>query len=159
NRPVPSWIDELVRMPGGRERPCLRLAVADDACDDEIRIVERGAGRVRERIAELSPFVDRARRFGSDVAGHAAGEGKLLEELAQPGFVARDVRINLRVGSFEVDVPDERRAAVSGARDVNHVEVVLPNDAIQMDVDQILSRRRAPVAEQTRLDVSRLQRL
>jgi hypothetical protein len=38
---VADRIDELVGMPGGGERPGLRLAVADHARDDELGVVER----------------------------------------------------------------------------------------------------------------------
>ena len=37
--------------------------------------------------------------------------------------------------------------------DVNHVQVVFLDDAVQMGVDEVQPRRRAPVAEQARLDV------
>jgi len=39
-------------VPGRRQRAGLGLAVADDAGDDEIRIVEGGAEGVRQRVAE-----------------------------------------------------------------------------------------------------------
>ena len=71
-------------MPAGRQRAGLRLAVADDAHHDQVRVVERGAVRVRQRVAELAALVDRARRLRRDVAGHAAGEGELAEQLRMP---------------------------------------------------------------------------
>ena len=40
HRAVGYWIEELVRMPCSGQRTRLRLAVADDAGDDEIGIVE-----------------------------------------------------------------------------------------------------------------------
>ncbi len=41
--PVADRIQELVRMPGGRKRAGLGLAVADHAGDDQVRVVECGA--------------------------------------------------------------------------------------------------------------------
>ena len=50
-------------------------------------------------------------------------------------------------------------AAVAGAGDENHVQIMLPDQTVEMDVDEIKARRRAPVAQQARLDVLGLQRL
>src|SRR5262249_49747576 len=61
NRAVACGIQELVRVPAGREGAGLGLAVADDARDDQVRVVEGGAVRVRQRVAELTALVDRAR--------------------------------------------------------------------------------------------------
>jgi hypothetical protein len=50
-------MQELVGVPARRERTRLGLAIADDARDDELRIVECGAERVRQRVTELASFV------------------------------------------------------------------------------------------------------
>ena len=78
-------------MPARRERPGLGLAVADDARDEQVGVVEGGAVGVRERVAELAALVDRAGRLGRDVARDPARERELAEELAQPVLV-RDRR-------------------------------------------------------------------
>ena len=70
-------------MPGRRQRPGLGLAVADDAGDDQIGIVEGGAIGVDERVAEFAALVDRARRLRRGVARNAAGKRELPEQLAQ----------------------------------------------------------------------------
>ena len=67
-------IQELVGMPARGERPGFGFAIADDAGHDQVRVVERGAERVRKRIAQLAAFVDRARRFWRHVARDAARE-------------------------------------------------------------------------------------
>src|SRR5580693_7672736 len=48
HRAVGYWIEELVRMPCGGQRPRLRLTVPDDAGDDEIGIVEHRSERMAE---------------------------------------------------------------------------------------------------------------
>ena len=83
-------------MPARRERPGLGLAVADDAADEQVRVVEGGAVGVRERVAELAALVDRARRLGRGVARDPARERELPEQLLQPGLVERDVRVDAR---------------------------------------------------------------
>ena len=65
-------VEELVAVPARGQRAGLGLAVADDAGDDQIGVVERGPEGVAEAVAQLAPFVDRARRLRRDVAGNAA---------------------------------------------------------------------------------------
>ena len=86
------------------------------------------------------------------------GKRELLEELLQPGLILADVGIDLAVSAFEIRVANDGRAAVPGAGDVNHVEVVFLDDPVQVDVDEVLARRRAPVSQQHVLDVRERQR-
>ena len=122
---VVDGIEELVRVPACGQRSGFGLAVADHAGDEEVGIVEGRAVGVREGIAEFAAFVDRAGRFGGDVAGDAAGERELREEPLHALLVLGDLRIDLAVGSFEIGVGDQRRSAVAGAGDVDRVEIVL----------------------------------
>ena len=84
-------------MPARQQRAGLRLTVADDADDEQLGVVERGAVGVHERVAEFAALVDRAGRLRRDVARHAAGERELPEELAQAFLVTADVRVDLGV--------------------------------------------------------------
>jgi len=58
--------------------------------DDEVGIVEGRAVRVGQRVAELSPFVDRPGRLGRDVRGDTAGDRELPEQSAQSLGVPSD---------------------------------------------------------------------
>lgn len=58
DRAVASGIEELVTMPTGGERAGFRLAITDNGSGDKIGVVEDGAERMRQRIAEFSTFVD-----------------------------------------------------------------------------------------------------
>ena len=155
---VAHRVEELVRMPAGRQRAGLGLAVADDAADQQVGVVEGGAVGVRERVAELAALVDRAGGLGRDVAGDAARERELAEELAHAVFVPGDARVELGVAALEVRVGDQAGAAVPGADDVDGVEVAGLDLAVHVGVDQVQARRGAPVAQQPRLDVARLER-
>jgi len=156
---VGDGIDELVGVPAGRERPGLGLAVADDGRDEQVGVVERGAVGVGERVAELAALVDRAGRLGGDVRGDAAGEGELREEALQAFLVVRDVVVRLGVGPVEERRRDETRPAVPGADDV-HRGLQAPRDrAVEVGVDEVEARRRAPVPDEARLDVVAGQRL
>ena len=71
-------------MPARGQRPGLGLAVADDAEDDEIAVVERRPERVDEGVAELAALVDRARRLRRDVAADAARERERRNRCPSP---------------------------------------------------------------------------
>ena len=159
HRAVANRIDELVRMPRGGERPGLRLAVADDARDDEFRVVERRAVGVRQAVAELAAFVDRARRLRRDVRADVAGERELLEELLHPLLVLALVRIDLGVSAFEIGGTEHARRAVARTGHEDHVELVALDHAIEMRPHERERRARAPVAEQAMLHVLGLQGL
>ncbi len=146
-------------MPARRERPRLRLAVADDARHEEVGVVEGRAERVGEGVAELAALVDRAGRLGRRVARDAAGERELPEQLPEPFLVLGDRGVELRVRPLEVRVRDVRRPAVPGSRDEDRVELPRPDGAVQVRVDEVEARRRAEVAEQPRLHVLPRQRL
>src|SRR5262249_12896343 len=94
-RPVPRRIEEFVGMPARRQRSSFRFAVADDAGNDQIGVVERRSVGVRDGIAELAAFVYRTWRLRRRVARDAAGERELGEQALHALFVARNVRINL----------------------------------------------------------------
>ena len=159
HRPVGLRVEQLVRVPARGQRPRLRLAVADDARDEQVGVVERRAERVHERVAELAALVDRAGHLGCDVARNPAREGKLAEEPPQPVDVPRDVRVELAVRPLEIRVRDERRAAVPRAGDVDRAQVAIADLPVQVRVEEVEARDGAEVAEQARLDVLRLQRL
>ena len=112
---------------------------------------------MRQRVAELAALVDRARRLRRDVARDPARERELAEQLAHPVLVAGDRRVDLAVRSLEVRVGDDRRPAVPGPDDVDRVEVAGLDDPVHVDVDHVQAGGRAPVPEEARLDVVRLQ--
>ena len=159
HRAVARRIEELVGMPARRERPCLGFAIADDGGHNEIGIIEGCAIGVRKRVAELAALVDRAGRFRRDMARNPAGKRELGEEPLHALHVLRDARIDFAVGSFEIGVGDQTRPAMPGAGDVDHVQIVLLDQPIEVGVDEVEARRGAPMAEQARLDVLFLERL
>ena len=152
-------IQELVRMPTRCERAGLGLAVAHDARNDQVGVVERGAEGVRERVPELTALVDRSRRLRRDVARDPAGERELAKETAHAGLVLGDRGVALGVRPLEVGVCDEPRATVSGSGDVQDAQVACSNGAVEVRVDEVQTRRRAEVAQQPRLDMLGRERL
>ncbi len=71
------------------------------------------------------------------MTGNSSGKGKLFEQLLQALFVLRDVRIELAVGALEVRVRDESGAAVAGTGEVDDIQIVVLDQAIEMDVDEV----------------------
>src|SRR5215510_5260172 len=55
-------------------------------------------------------------------------------------------------------IPSSSRL-MPGYDHVDHVQVVLPDDAVQVHVEEVQARRRAPVSEQPWLDVLARERL
>src|SRR5262249_8316371 len=104
NRPVPRRGEEFVGMPARRQRSSFRFAVADDAGNDQIGVVERRSVGVRDGIAEFTALVYRTGCLRRHMARDAAGERELGEQALQPLLVARDVWINLTVGSLEIGI-------------------------------------------------------
>ena len=146
-------------MPAGRQRPGLRLAVADHAADQQVGVVEGGSVGVHQRVAELAALVDRPGRLRGDVAGDAAGEGELAEQPADALLVVADVRVDLGVGALEIHVRDQAGTAVPGAGDVDRVQLARADHAVHVGVDEVQARRGAPVPEQAGLGVLEPQRL
>ena len=155
---VPNRMEEFVRVPACGQRARLGFAVANHADDQQVGIIEGGAEGVGERIAQLAAFVDGTGRFGRDVAGDAARKGELFEELLHPILVLRHVGINLAVGPLQVSIGDQSRPAVARACHVDDVEVLLLDDAVEVNVDEIQSWRRAPMAQEAGFDVPALER-
>ncbi len=156
---VAAAVGELAGVPACGQRAGLGLAVADDAGHHQVGVVEGGAVRVRERVPQLAALVDGSGRLRCHVTGDAAGEGELAEQPPHALHVLRHVRIPLGVRPLQPRVRHRRGPAVAGARDVDHVLVPFADHPVEVGEAEVQAGRRAPVAEQARLDVLRPQRL
>ena len=87
NRSIPCGIEEFVGMPTGRKRSGFRFAVADNTAGQQVRIVKDRAISMRQRVTKFSPLVNGTWGLRRIMAGDAARERKLLEELAHAVFV------------------------------------------------------------------------
>ena len=157
HRTITGRIEEFVGVPTGGERASFRFAIANNATDDQVRIVEGGAIGMSQRIAEFAAFMDRAGRFRRDVAGNSVGPGKLAKQPLQPVAAAFDRRIVLGVRTFQIAVRHDAGAAVARADDVDHVQIVVFDQPVKMDVEEIQSCRRSPMPQQPGLDMFELE--
>ena len=103
--------------------------------------------------------MDTAGRFRGGVAADAPGEGELLEETLHPCQVFTLVRVDLGVGPFEVRLGQDRRRPMTGAGDIDGVQVVLVDQPVEVNVGEALAGVRAPVAQQPRLYMLQFERL
>ncbi len=159
HRAVTSRVQEADALPRTFERSGFSLAVTDDTRDEQIRIVEDGAERVHQRIAELTALVDRTGRRRAHVARHTARRRELPEEAPHPPPVLCDLVVYLGVRAFEPHVREHRRTAVTGPGDEQHRTAAVADQTVEVHVEQIQAGRRPPVAEEPRLDVLGRERL
>ena len=138
-------IQELIALPGGGKRACLRLAVAHDTGGYQIRIIEYRSEGMGQGITELAALVDGAGSLGGHMAGDAAGEGELLAQLLQAVHIFSDVGIHLAVGTLQIRICHEEIAAVAGTGYQDHILVIFLNDTVQMYINKILPRDGSPV--------------
>lgn len=133
-------------------RPAFGRAQNDHRPDrlfNDTALASRALNRSNLRIA----VIERLRQELMDDERVVARRRELAEEKPHAVLIARNLRVNLSVRSFEIGVRIERWSAVSRARYVDDVGVTLFDEPVQMDVDEVLSGRRTPVAEQSRLDL------
>ena len=140
-------------MPGSGQRAGLRLPVTHYAGGDQGRVVHHRAKGVGQGVAQLAPLVDGAGGLGGAVAADAAGEGELAEQAAHTLLVLAHVGVKLAVGSLQIGLGHHRVAAVAGAGDIDHVQLMACDYPVQVGVDKVLARHRAPVAHQGALEV------
>ena len=159
HRTVGDRIEELGGLPGRRQWAGLGFTVADDAGHDQPGIVKRRPERVTERVPQLAALVDRSRGRRGHMTGDPTRKRELREQPFQASLVLADVRIDLTVGALQVGVADQRRTAMTGPGDIEHVQVVLFDHPVQMHIDEILAGRGAPVPNHHGLHVRQLQRL
>ena len=122
-------------------------------------IVERGAEGVRDAVAQFAAFVNGARNLGRAMAPQLSWKRKSAEEFEQARFVVALRRVDLRIGPFQIAIRDHGRSAVSRTRDVDHVQVVFADDAIEMDPHKGLAWIGAPMSEQPMFEVFGAKRL
>ena len=140
-------------MPGGGQRAGLRLTVTHYAGGDQVGVVRHGAESVGQRIAQLAALMDRAGGFGGHMAGDAAGEGEPLEELLHAVLVLRDVGVDLGVAAVQPVLRHHGVAAVAGAGEVDHVQIVPLDDPVKVRINKVLARAGAPVAYDSLLQI------
>src|SRR5215471_13466050 len=91
------------------------------------------------------------------MAGDSTGEGELLEQFSNPFFILLHVCIKLAIGAFQVGVRDHGRPPVTGAANIDHVQVIFPDETVEMDINKVQSRTCTPMSRQPWFDVLELE--
>ena len=136
DRAVTGGVEEVDALPRAGEGAGLGLAVSDHARHDELRVVERGAEGVDQRVAELTTFVDRAWRRHAHVTRHPVRGGELTEQATHPVGVPRHLGVHLGVRALEVHVGEDRRAPMPGTGHIDHVGVALADHPVEVRVQE-----------------------
>jgi hypothetical protein len=79
-----------------------------------------------------------------------------VRAIRHSGLIQTDVRIHLTIRPFEISIAYQGRAAMTGARDVKYIKVILLDDMIQVDIYKVLAGCRAPVPYYQGLDMREL---
>src|SRR3989338_2820439 len=95
----------------------------------------------------------RTRALGRDVTRNTTRERKLCKEIFHTLFVLTNVWVGLAIGSLKIRVCHQCRPAVPWTRNIQHIEVKILDDAIEVYVNKILSRCCPPMPEQGWLHV------
>src|ERR1035437_1432879 len=150
DRTVSHRVEKVDRLPASLKWAGLGLAITDDAGDNQVGIVESGAECMDQRVAKLSSLMHRIGDMRPAVAGHPAGRRELAKHKAQAFLIQRDFWVNLGVGAFQIRAGIQGGASMSWSRDVNDVRIMFFDEAIQMNVNEVLPRRSSPVSEKAR---------
>ena len=136
---------ELVQLPGGGQGSGLRLAVTHHAGGDEVRVIRHSAESVGQAVTQLTALVDGTGRLRGHMAGDAAGEGELLEQLLHAFLVPGDIGIDLCIRAVQPVLGHHGVAAVAGAGNIDHIQIILFDDAVQVGINKVLTGHSAPV--------------
>ena len=158
HRAVADGIEEADALPRAFQRTGLRLPVAHDRRHEQIGVVERCAERVRQHVTQLAAFMDGPRGRRADVARHSTGRRKLAKQPQHAGGVLSHLGIDLAPRSLQPRIGDGGGSTVARANQQQHVLVAAQDQPVEMRPDQVYAGRRAPMPEQSRLDVFRAQR-
>ena len=159
DRAVAARVEEVRQAPRRGQRAGLGFAVADDAGDEEIRVVHGGPAGVDQGVPEFAALMDRPGCLHADVAGNASGRRELAAQATDARGVRANARVDLRIRALEPAGGDQRGAAVPRPGDVEPVGVGGLDDPVQDGIDHRQARAGTPVPEQPRLDVFGPQRL
>src|ERR1700719_58458 len=99
-----------------------------------------------QRVSQLAALMNGSGSLGRNVAGNASRKAKLLEEASHSLPILRNVWVDFAIRALHIGMRDKRGAAVAGTYDVNHIEVFILDDAVQVNVDKVQTWCSSPVS-------------
>ena len=92
------------------------------------------------------------------MAADTARKRKFFEEFAQSVFVFALVRVDFGVSALQIARPQNARCSMALSSQENHIQVVLLDQLVQVNVGERKAGNCSPVAQEPVLDVLWLQR-
>ena len=97
--------------------------------------------------------------LGGGLAGDPAGEGELPEQPLHTGGILADVGIDLAVRAVQIVLGHHGVSTVSGAGEIDHIQVIFDDGPVEMGINEVLARAGAPMPHDGALQMFLLQRL
>ncbi len=154
---VSDRVQKFIGVPGSGQGAGLGLAIAHHAGGQKVGVVEHGAKGVGQGVAQLAALVDGAGRFRGHMAGDPAGEGELFEQAFHALLVLAHVGVDLAVRTVQPVLGHHGVAAVAGAGDIDHIQIIFLDGAVEMGIDKVLPGYGAPVTHNGALDMLGLE--
>src|SRR5262245_50585962 len=82
------------------------------------------------------------------MAWDSPGKGELFEQLSHAFFILLNVGIKLRVCPLQIGISHHSRPAVSGAANINHVQVMLVDHPVEVNIYEVESGSCPPMPQQ-----------
>src|SRR5205807_8316621 len=117
-------------LPGAFKRSGHSSSIPNHSRDYQIAVVESGAKGVGQDIAQLASFVNGAWGGHTDVAGDPSRGRKLAKQATYTLPILADLRIGLRVGTFEVHISEDRRSTMTWSCQVDHIDILVLAESI-----------------------------
>src|SRR5689334_8726523 len=112
---------------------------------------------MREDVSKFTALMNGTWSLWRTVTANAAWERELFEEFAKAFFILAFFRIDLTVSSLKIYRAQHSRRAVAGTSEKNHLEIVFPYKATEMDIDEREPRAGPPMAKKAVLYMLWLQ--
>src|SRR5690348_12005121 len=103
---------------------------------------------MREDIPQFTAFVNGSWSFRRAMAADSAGKRELLEEFAQAVNIQAFFGIDFRIRSLQVCRAKNSRRSMARSRKEDHVEVILLDQPVEVNIDEGEPGTRSPMAEQ-----------
>ena len=134
NSTIAYGVEEFSGVPGGCQRTGLGLAIPNGYRDDQIRVIKGSTKGMRQAIAQLAAFMNGAWQLRRAVTADTARKGKLPEQLQHANCILADLRVHLRIGSFQIHWPDHPRGTMTRPRHENRLNPVIADQPVHVQI-------------------------
>ncbi|SLD00132.1 Uncharacterised protein [Mycobacteroides abscessus subsp. massiliense] len=112
---------------------------------------------MRQAVSQLASLVYRPGYFWGYVAGHSSRKRELAKQHSHAIDILQDVGADVTVAALQPGVREHRGPSVPRTNDEQCIDVVRDDGSVHMGIDEVQTRRGAPVPQQPRFDVLTLK--